>query len=148
MKKMNLSDIPKQDPFDVPEGYLDRLPLSIQSKVTQVPAAQMLGSGSWLIMPKLQMAFTALLLLVVSVLVLRQPQRQEADAQAILEEISQQEVVNYLSTRGKLSIQELAIETNWKDASPYELHDLPGEDILEEEILQDLDTYTAEDLWK
>jgi hypothetical protein len=147
MKKINLNDIPKHDPFVVPEGYLESLPLRIQEKVQHQPEPAWAGKSSIYTLPRLQLAFSVLVLLVVSVLFLRQPDSQEIDAQLLLNETSQQEVFSYLNNRSTLTVQELAGEAEWDE---YELMvSGPGSDeVLEEEITKNIDLYTAEELWK
>lgn len=148
MKKINLSDIKKQDPFVVPEGYLESLPQLIQERVQQQPNLSWSQSWNILLLPRLQLAFALLAVIITAALIIfKTPDAQPQAAHAILEEASQQEILTYLSTNNNLSMQELAIESNWDDDA-FNTVDFASEEALENEVLQQIDTYTAEDLWK
>lgn len=153
MKRINLSEIPKQDPFVVPEGYLESLPQSIQERVTK-PRQQLDSPFAFLLSPKLQAAFVLLVLfLSMAVVMLQTPEVPQGnvsdstvDVSAILDEASQQDIITYLTSSTNLSVQELALEGNWSSVEITE--SLGGDEALETEIMQDLDVYTAEELWK
>lgn len=152
MKRINLNDIPKQDPFVVPEGYLERLPQTIQERVSR-PSA--MGSlQSLFAMPRFQVAFAAFLILMVSIAVLvfypskqtAEPLQEPVMASTLLKQTSQQEIITYLSVNNNVSVQELANEGNWSTV-PFSA-ELENSAALENEIIQHLDTYSAEELWK
>ncbi|AHM58942.1 hypothetical protein D770_03375 [Flammeovirgaceae bacterium 311] len=146
MKKIKLSEIPKQDPFIMPEGYLEQLPQRIQEKVQQRPQSSWADPKSLWFFPRLQLAFSVLVLLVVSLLFLRQPGKQETDPQLLLYEASQQEIVTYLNNNTNLTVQELALEGDWEQ-SELMTSELGSKDVLEDEIMNNIDLYTAEELW-
>lgn len=148
MKKINLNDIPKQDPFVVPEGYLDQLPQLIQTRVQKNPEAAMGGLQGLFIFSRFQLAFTVFVFMVVaSIFFQREPSTLEPEAQAILEEISRQEVVTYLSNNRNITVQELSAESDWENEYLYS-NELTTEDVLEDEIIYHIDSYSAEELWR
>lgn len=146
MKKIKLSDIPKQDSFTVPEGYLEQLPQRIQERVQQRPESSWADAKSLWTFPRLQLVFSALVLLIVSILFLQQPGSREIDPQLILKEASQQEIVSYLNNNAKLTVQELALEADWNQ-SELMTTELGSAAVLEDEVMNNIDLYTAEELW-
>ena len=147
MKKINLSDIPKQDPFVVPEGYLQNLPLQIQARVQQKPESLWRNVKGLFLLPQLQAAFGILIVIVVfGMIFLNTTTTPEQGAENILQEASRQELVNYLSQHNSFSVRELAMEGSWDDE--LITTQMAAEKDLEEEIIQNIDSYSAEELWK
>ncbi|EMR01145.1 hypothetical protein [Cesiribacter andamanensis] len=151
MKKVTLSDIPKQEPFTAPDGYLEALPQRVQQRIQeQSPAGAASPLGRWWLQPRLQLAFASLvLLLMAGALYLRQPSEQAVteDAYTLLEEVSDQELVNYLESSSRLSMQEIRAVADWPEDALLG-PGLPDEQALEEEVLKTIDTYSADEIWK
>lgn len=151
MKKFNLSNISREDPFAVPDGYLQKLPHLIQEKVQvttgTAPVRQWSLGQKILFLPQLHLAYTLLLFAVLTALTVQQPSAPEIDAQLLLQRTSQQEVLQYLSAYDNLSTQELAGEADLSSSSLL-FQELPAEDALEEDIALHIDAYSAEELWK
>lgn len=146
MKRINLSELPKQDPFLKPAGYLENLPQRVQQRITTKPRGIWSDMGSLLVSPRLQLAFTLTVLLIASLFFFRQEQTTEYPAAyVILNNTTEQEIVNYLSSTSGMSIEDLS-EGNL-DGDIYAV-ELGGEAVLEDEIILNIDSYSSEELWK
>ncbi len=146
MKRINLSDLKKQDPFQVPEGYLENLPQMIQQKLTHKPDHYWQGWSSLITMPRVLPAFFLLLFIISAVVFFNRNTNSEAPAaQAILEATPEQEIVTYLTASEYVSLQELT--ENEVDHDLYAV-ELTAEDALENEIMLNIESYTSEELWK
>lgn len=91
-KRIRLDDLRREAPFSVPEGYFDKLPQMIQSRIPAEPARKPLVSWSWQRSVGLAAA-SALLLVLVWVTV---PERQGSLGQEPLSGISNASIVTYL----------------------------------------------------
>jgi hypothetical protein len=148
MKKFKLSDIPKKEPFRAPDGYLEKLPLQVQERIQQQPAAFRWSLAQWLARPQLQLAFTLLVLLMVAgILYLKQPEQPPQDAFVLLQGVSDQELMHYLENSSRLSMQEINNVANWQETSTT-LPGLPVDEALEDEVLKNLDIYSDEEIWR
>jgi hypothetical protein len=148
MKKFKLSDIPKKEPFAAPDGYLEKLPLLVQERIQQQPAAFRWSFDQWLAKPQLQLAFAALVLMMVAgLLFLRQPQQPSQDAFVMLQGVSDQELMHYLENSSRLSMQEINNVANWPETNS-QLPGLPVDEALEDEVLKNLDIYSDEEIWR
>lgn len=88
MKK--LDDIPKKHPFNVPDGYFDKMALTIQERVSK-PVAK---PAMWSI--GVRYALPAMLILIALVIYFKpQPQRS---AEELLAAVSTDALVEYLET--------------------------------------------------
>ncbi|WP_276496782.1 hypothetical protein [Pontibacter litorisediminis] len=107
-KEFKLSDIPKRNPYQAPDGYFDRLPMRVMERT----AAQ--EQAAWLPLPKLwqplrlALAPLVLLLLVfVGVYYNSVPDAQESQIMN-LTAVSDAEIVNYLSTYATIETTDFA----------------------------------------
>lgn len=91
-KRIRLDDLKKETPFSVPDGYFDRLPQIIQSRIVSEPARKPLVGWSWQRSVSLVSAM-ALILVLVWVTV---PERQGALGEGPLTDISDASIVAYL----------------------------------------------------
>lgn len=91
-KRIRLDDLKRETPFSVPEGYFDKLPQMIQSRIPAEPVRKPLVSWSWQRSVGLAAA-SALLLVLVWVTV---PERQGSLGQEPLSGISNASIVTYL----------------------------------------------------
>jgi hypothetical protein len=91
-KRIRLDDLKRETPFSVPEGYFDKLPQMIQSRIPAEPSRKPLVSWSWQRSVGLAAA-SALLLVLVWVTV---PERQGSLGQEPLSGISNASIVTYL----------------------------------------------------
>ena len=90
MKK--LDDIPKKNVFNVPDGYFDKLPTQIQSRISETPQTE---SFNWT--HTLRLATPVLLLLLIAGIFWYNQQGNSANAQTLLSSIDTSELVSYLS---------------------------------------------------
>lgn len=149
MNKHKLSDISRKDPFAVPEGYLHNLPMQIQGMVNQSLTINRQYIRALQLLPRFQMVFSSLVILCITVLAwFVPPATTEQSAEDLLEATSRQEVAQYLNTQSQLSVQELAVLTSWENLEVQPANAFPNSEVLEDEILMDLDTYTVDELWK
>lgn len=86
--KYKLDDIEKKESFKVPEGYFEDLPLKIQQRISKEDKKQGIRVPSW----SLALA-ASILLLVTFVFILPS---NDASAEDLLAQISQEEIVAYL----------------------------------------------------
>jgi hypothetical protein len=107
MKK--LDDIPKKNVFEVPEGYFDRLPGIIQSRVTTENAApSWISSWGW----SLRYAVPALVLIVAGLFWLPIRGTKSPNIANELALIEPQQLGLYLEEHG-LSTEDLMETTTW-----------------------------------
>lgn len=122
-----LDNIPKQNPFQVPEGYFDRLPGVIQARVAEkqrVPYARY----------ALRYALPAVLLVVAAFFYLRPAMNQSAEK--LLASVDTADLVAYLET-SDITTDEL-LETLELDAVSV--------DAIEEEVYFNMDI--TDDDWE
>ncbi|WP_353717711.1 hypothetical protein [Dyadobacter sp. 676] len=91
-KRIRLDDLKRETPFTVPEGYFDKLPQMIQSRIPAEPVRKRLVSWSWQRSVGLAAA-SALILVLVWVTV---PERQGSLGQEPLSGISNASIISYL----------------------------------------------------
>lgn len=91
-KRIRLDDLKRETPFTVPEGYFDKLPQMIQSRIPAEPVRKPLVSWSWQRSIGLAAA-SALILVLVWVTV---PERQGSLGQEPLSGISNASIISYL----------------------------------------------------
>lgn len=136
MKK--LEDIPKKQIFEVPEGYFEKLPNIIQSRVTQQSEVKSLWSSYRY---TLRYALPVVVLLVAGIFWFN---RSEApgNAESILASIQTQDLVAYLS-ESEFTTEELLddVELDTEDAIQIEgaVYEFQLSDSDFEEIFNDID---------
>jgi hypothetical protein len=91
-QRIRLDDLKKEVPFSVPEGYFERLPNIIQSRITSEPVRKPVISWSWQRATGL-VAAMALILVLVWVTV---PERQGSLGAEPLSGVSNASIINYL----------------------------------------------------
>ncbi|MDX5438131.1 MAG: hypothetical protein LPK03_13095 [Pontibacter sp.] len=114
-----LSDIPKRQPYQVPDGYFERLPMQMMEHVAadeQKPAWQQL----WWRPLRLAVAPLVLLLMFVGVYFLNTPEQPEAQL-VNLASVSDTDIVDYLSTYATLET------TDFAELNTLQEQELPAE---------------------
>ena len=135
MKK--LEDIPKKNLFEVPQGYFEKLPAIIQSRVTG-PSARSNPSFKFV----LQFAVPAIVAIIVAIVFWVSRPTSDITAESMLASIQTEDLVAYLK-ESDLTTEELldAVELDVEDANQIE------EDVYEfqldafelENILNDIE---------
>jgi hypothetical protein len=128
----NLENAPKNHPFQVPDGYFDRLPAKIQSRLQEdrpVVAHAPFGRYAW------KLALPVVLVMVAAVFYLKP--FASADAETMLASIETQDLVAYLE-QSDLTTEELLESI---DAGAVDL----DVDALEEEVYMEM-LFTEEEL--
>lgn len=135
MKKQKLEDMDKvKAPFQVPEGFFAELETRIREKVAPPP------SRTWL--PRVSLAYAAavVVLLLSAVLVLRTFTETPQDAQSLLAEVTDDEILAYLDTH-ELSEYDIVSLTDTPDdllpADPNYLEELNLDDSDLDELMND-----------
>jgi hypothetical protein len=90
--KFNLDDLPKKLPFEVPDGYFDRLPSIIQARIPVVSEKKPIFSFSW---QRSLIATTAMSLLAFLVWI-TYPEKQGSLGKSPLSGISDDAIIAYL----------------------------------------------------
>lgn len=91
MKK--LDDIPKKNVFNVPEGYFDKLPTKIQSRISEQQPAE--RPVFW--MRTLRLATPVLLVLLIAGIFWFNQQGRSSDAVKLLSAVDTSELISYLN---------------------------------------------------
>lgn len=130
MKK--LEDIPKKQIFEVPEGYFDKLPGVIQSRIAeQNPVREKVSYFAF----TLRYALPAIVLIAASVFVYQNYYNpQPTDAASMLATVGSQDLVDYLD-EDEVTIEDIledleAGEINADELNTMEL-DFSEEDLLD-----------------
>lgn len=134
MKRTKIDDLIKKVPFQVPDGYFERLTVDIQAKIAANPQRQ------WVSSPQLRWVLTsaATAVLVASLWVFNSRIEHETTADELLAEVNEQALLDYLDMTD-LSDAELL-----DGLSEEELKQLwTDEDLLEE---LELESETLDDL--
>ncbi|SDE26441.1 hypothetical protein SAMN04487996_104203 [Dyadobacter soli] len=130
-KRIRLDDLKRETPFSVPEGYFDKLPQMIQSRIPAEPVRKPLVSWSWQRSVGLAAA-SALILVLVWVTV---PERQGSLGQEPLSGISNASIVSYLEDQD-LSYYDLSEHKVVQKAFESDSTVLNYLDGLEDDILR------------
>ncbi len=130
MKK--LEDIPKKTIFEVPEGYFDKLPGVIQSRIAEKSPSR--ERVSYFVL-SLRYALPAIVLVAASIFVYRNYYNpQLTDAESMLASINSQDLVDYLDD-GEVSIDDILEDVGAGEINPDELKsmelDFSDEDLLD-----------------
>ena len=135
---MKLEDLPKKEIFDVPEGYFEKLPSSIQARIAerQQPASR----------PVLRYAFQYALPLVMIITIgliwfENSPSSNQITTELLLAEIQTEDLITYLDDTN-MTTEELLEHASLDDADAEEIEqevyglDLDDEtlDILTDEM--------------
>ncbi|MDX5443572.1 MAG: hypothetical protein LPJ89_07305 [Hymenobacteraceae bacterium] len=136
----NLNDLPKKHPFQVPENYFEQLPNRVMQ---QTAYRQKTGSSrSWQQQPVWRMALASLVVLLIFVGVFRlsQTPAEAPSATALLAQVNDRELVNYLLTSERVQVTDLLETKAAETVQPHEFLQVQPEDVEEE-----IDPYVVED---
>lgn len=129
---MKLEDLPKNHPFKAPEGYFERLPGVIQSRVTEQSGVKERPYFRY----ALQYALPVVALAVAAIIYLVPAQPQ--DAESILAMISTEELAAYLE-QSEITTEELLDEMNPDNESAEAIESEVYSNFDELEKLEELD---------
>jgi len=90
--RIRLDDIKKDMPFSVPEGYFEKLPQIIQSRITSEPSRKPLVGWSW----QRSMALVSAMAIIFVLVWVTVPERQGSLGQEPLSGVSDASIVAYL----------------------------------------------------
>ena len=130
MKK--LEDIPKKTIFEVPEGYFDKLPGVIQSRIAEKNPVRERASYFAL---SLRYALPAIVLIAASIFVYQNYYNSQAsDVESILASVDSQDLVDYLD-EDEVSMEYILEDVSAGEINPDELNtmelDFSDVDLLE-----------------
>ncbi|HTF19597.1 MAG TPA: hypothetical protein VK658_16105 [Chryseolinea sp.] len=132
MKK--LDDIPKKNPFDVPDDYFDQLPAKIHLRAQGKSREQ---SGVWIPGMRYAMAMVVVVA-VVFVLFWRTPDAQDAESPAaILATLETADLVAYLND-GDITTDELLENIHFNNEDATEIEEAAFNLNLDDAELNDL----------
>ena len=136
MKK--LEDIPKKQNFEVPEGYFEKLPGIIQSRVTQQPKERSWGLDNRF---ALRFALPVVILLAVGIFWYNRSQTDKS-VENILASVQTEDLITYLS-ESDFTTDELLedVQLNSQDAMDIEesVYELQFTDSEFEEIFNEIE---------
>lgn len=137
MSMKKLEDIPKKNLFEVPEGYFEKLPAIIQSRVTG-PSTRSNPSFKFV----LQFALPAMVVIVVAIVFWVSRPTSGATAESMLASIQTEDLVAYLK-ESDFTTEELldAVELDVEDANEIEeaVYEFQLDDSELENILNDIE---------
>ena len=129
MKK--LEDIPKKSIFEVPEGYFEKLPGVIQSRVSEINPGR--ERTSYLIF-SFRYALGAIVLVAASIFTYQYYNTPPTDVESILASVDSQDLVEYLDS-DEVSIEEILENIDTNEINPDELRtmelDFSDEDLMD-----------------
>lgn len=101
MKK--LDDIPRKNPFEVPDGYFEKLPGKIQNRIAEAnrPAQQY-----WFFSYKLQYVLPVVIMLVVAFVLVLRHETETSSAEQLLAEVDTEILIDFIA-EGELTTEEL-----------------------------------------
>ena len=91
--KIRLEDLKREVPFEVPDGYFDKLPSVIMSRLPATPERQPLVSWSW----QRSLGLAGALSLIVALVWFTYPQQQGALGSERLSQVSDDAILEYLA---------------------------------------------------
>ncbi len=91
-KKIRLEDLERNVPFEVPDGYFDKLPSIVMSRLPATPEPQPLVSWSW----QRSLGLAAALSLIVALVWFSYPQQQGPLGSERLSQVSDDAILEYL----------------------------------------------------
>lgn len=138
---IRLDDLKRQVPFEVPEGYFDKLPAIIQARIPATPEPQTWVSWSW----QRSLALAGAMSLIFALIWFTYPQQQGPLGSERLSQVSDEAILEYLADEN-ISYYDLsennAVQTAFKTDSTvlYYLDDVDKDFLrnqLDESILLD-----------
>ena len=91
-KRIRLDDLKKEVPFTVPDGYFDKLPQIIQSKIPSEPVRKPVIGWSW----QRSLGLVSAMALVLVLVWVTVPERQGSLGQEPLSGVSNASIISYL----------------------------------------------------
>lgn len=91
--KIRLEDLERKVPFEVPDGYFDKLPSVIMSRLPATPERQPLVSWSW----QRSLGLAGALSLIVALVWFTYPQQQGPLGSERLSQVSDDAILEYLA---------------------------------------------------
>ena len=118
-KMKKLEDIPKKNIFEVPEGYFDRLPSVIQSRIAEKNPIR--ERVSWFVL-SLRYAVPGIVLIAASIFMYQNYYNNNpADAESMLASVNSQDLIDYLDD-DDVSLEEILDDVNTNEINPDELN--------------------------
>jgi len=90
--RIRLDDLKKETPFSVPDGYFEKLPQIIQSRIVSEPVRQPLIRWSW----QRSLGLVSAMAMIFVLIWVTVPERQGSLGQGPLSDISDASIVDYL----------------------------------------------------
>ena len=129
MKK--LEDIPKKSIFEVPEGYFDKLPGVIQSRVSEINPGR---ERTYFLAFSFRYALGAIVLVAASIFAYQYYNAPPTDVESILASVDSQDLVEYLDS-DEVPIEEILENIDTNEINPDELRtmelDFSDEDLMD-----------------
>ncbi len=122
MKK--LEDIPKNNIFEVPEGYFDKLSGIIQSRIA--PAKPVEESHSFFVLA-LRYAIPIVVIAMAGIFIFQNYQSGPSDSESLLASVSNEELISYLMDGDDVSTEELL--------EGIDVNDIDIDNLLEEPLM-------------
>lgn len=140
MKK--LEDIPKKNIFEVPDGYFDRLPGVIQSRIAEnKPLRERISYFAL----SLRYVLPVILVIAASIFVYQNYYNtQPTDTESLLASVSSQDLVEYLDD-DDVSIEEILEDVDVNEINPDELNTMEL-DFSEKDLLNLSDEFENDQL--
>lgn len=142
-KRINLEDLPRTNPFSVPENYFDELPQRVQARVTKpAPVPAFTISWSW----QRTVAAVAGAGLVVALIFQTLPRKQGALGTEVLSTVENAAIVDYLNAQNltpfdlQESLDKTAALPSGAAAGVEQLN------VSDHDILEHLQTENVEDV--
>ncbi len=108
MKKIRLEDIEKKTPFEVPEGYFDKLTVDIQARVSEQ------SESRWILKPELKWALRGAFVVLLVLTTVFFPRTESQSAEQLLAQVDDQALINYLENI-EISDEELMLTLDETD---------------------------------
>ncbi|MPR32295.1 hypothetical protein [Salmonirosea aquatica] len=92
-KRIRLDDLERHVPFEVPDGYFDKLPAIIQARIPATPERRPWVSWSW----QRSAALAAAMSLIIALVWFTYPQQQGPLGSERLSQVSNEAILEYLA---------------------------------------------------
>ena len=134
--RIRLDDLKRETPFTVPEGYFEKLPQIIQSRIPSEPVRQRVVGWSW----QRSVALVSAMVLVFVLVWITVPERQGSLGQEPLSDISDASIVNYLEDQNisyyDLSEHKVVQKAFEADSTVFNYLDDMDSDFLMEQLIE------------
>lgn len=136
--QMKLEDLPKKQPFNVPDGYFDDLPQRIQKRISSNERSYV---GAWFIRYKLHYALSVIVLVVLAIWWMPKSETT-SDVESMLATVETEELLNFLD-QSELTTEELLQHGSFssEDAENIEseVYQIDFEDAMVNDILDEIE---------